>query len=113
MMHFAHHQRQLRSLARLGIKRQSAGLSLSPRFEDKNKDSGEQDGIRNVGRGIEEEGVGVLKKEKRMAGPQSHYPEKEIALGEWHPEIQRHSRRRGEQAGQEVSRVENAPDHSL
>ena len=112
VMDLAQDQRKFRTLSRRCIERQSACTNLASCLQGEDVDTGKQDGKEDIRRGVKEEGVGVLEKEKREVRPQSYHLEKEIGLGEWRPEVERHPRARSEQTGKEVSRLENSLDHA-
>ena len=108
----AQHQRKLRTLSRFCIERQSARANLASRLKGEDVDAGKQDGKEDIRRCVKDEGIGVLEKEKRVVRPQSRDLEKEIGLGKWRPEVERHTRARREQTGKEVPRVENSLNHA-
>src|SRR6266436_5883099 len=112
-MDFAHHERRFCPLPGFGIKRQSACANLAACLEGENVDAGKQERIRNVRSCVEEEGVGVLEEEKRGRRADGHDVQKEIVSREWRPEVERHSRGRRQETGEEVPRVESSLYHAL
>src|SRR6266550_3185920 len=112
VMYLAHHERKFCPFPGGRIERQFPCSNPTACFEGENVDAGKQDRVHEVRRCIEEEGVGVLEKEKGRRRADGHDPQKDIVFREWRPKVERHSRSRREKASEEVSRMEDSLDHA-
>ncbi len=112
MVQLTDNQRKFGSLRGVRVEGQFSCANLAGGFERENVDPGKQDGINDVRCGVEEEGVGVLEKEKRGRRPNCHDVEEEISAREWRLKIERHSRGRREDASEEVPRLKDSLDHA-